>query len=193
MKESKTRQATVEFASQLLKEFKEQRRFYETANIAFKDVSIAAIDYCIKITERSIKEIEERCKTEANVNPCVTCNTVEVRCKDCFNNTNKSRERFTQRTPNGASLILGEPRTQAEAAAILKEQFKKACNYLCELEDKLEGGQLVDTTPYILEIKNEIPFKYKVIKPTVHMRNVEMCDSRESAERCIVKLTEAAK
>ena len=99
-------------------------------------------------------------------------------------------ERFTQHTPNGASLILGEPKTQAEAAAILKEQFKKACNRLCEIEDKLESGQLVDTTPYILEIKNEIPFKYKVIKPTIHRRNVEMCGSRESAERLIVKLTE---
>ncbi len=60
--------------------------------------------------------------------------------------------------------------------------------YLAELEDKLESGQLVDTTPYIVEIKNEIPFKYKVIKPTVHRRNVEMCGSRESAERCVNKL-----
>jgi len=102
-------------------------------------------------------------------------------------------ERFTQHTPNGASLILGEPKTQAEAAAILKEQFKKACNRLCELEDKLEAGQLVDTTPYIEEIKTEIPFKYKVIKPTMHRRNVEMCGSRELAEQRIAKLTEAVK
>lgn len=101
-------------------------------------------------------------------------------------------ERFTQHTPNGASLILGEPKTQAEAA-VLKEQFKKACNYLCELEDKLEAGQLVDTTPYIEEVKSEIPFKYKVIKPTVHRRNVEMCSSRELAEQRIAKLTEAVK
>lgn len=194
MKNSKTAQATVELARQLLKEFKEQRRFYETANIAFKDVSIAAIDYCIKITERNIKEIEERCRAEAEANPCVTCNAVDVQCKDCFkNNTDISRERFTQHTPNGASLILGEPQSPAEAAAILKEQFKKACNFLCELEDKLEDGRLVDTTPYIEEIKSEIPFKYKVIKPTIQRRNVEMCDSRESAERCIAKLTEADK
>lgn len=100
-------------------------------------------------------------------------------------------KRFTQHTPNGASLILGEPRTQAEAAVILKEQFKKACNFLCELEDKLESGQLVDTTPYIEEIKSEIPFKYKVIKPTVHRRNVEMCRTRELAEKVIAKLTDA--
>ena len=100
-------------------------------------------------------------------------------------------ERFTQHTPNGASLILGEPKTQAEAAAVLKEQFKKACNYLCELEDKLEAGQLVDTTPYIEEVKSEIPFKYKVIKPTVHRRNVEMCQTKELAEKVIAKFTDA--
>ncbi len=62
---------------------------------------------------------------------------------------------------------------------------------LAELEDKLESGQLVDTTPYIIEIKNEIPFKFKVIKPTIHRRNVEMCSSRESAEERIKKLQEA--
>lgn len=59
---------------------------------------------------------------------------------------------------------------------------------LKELEDKLESGQLVDTAPYIVEIKNEIPFKYKVIKPTVHKRNVEMCSSQESAEARLKKL-----
>ena len=53
-------------------------------------------------------------------------------------------ERFTQHTPNGASLILGEPRTQAEAAAILKEQFKKACNCLAELEDAIECRRMVE-------------------------------------------------
>ena len=62
---------------------------------------------------------------------------------------------------------------------------------LAELEDKLESGQLVDTTPYIIEIKNEIPFKFKVIKPTIHRRNVEMCSSRESAEERIKKLQAA--
>jgi len=50
---------------------------------------------------------------------------------------------------------------------------------------------LVDTTPYIIEIKNEIPFRFKVIKPTIHRRNVEMCSSRESAEERIKKLQEA--
>ena len=62
---------------------------------------------------------------------------------------------------------------------------------LAELEDKLESGQLVDTTPYIIEIKNEIPFKFTVIKPTIHRRNVDMCSSRESAEERIKKLQEA--
>lgn len=61
---------------------------------------------------------------------------------------------------------------------------------VAELEDKIESGQLVDTTPYIVEIKNEIPFKFKVIKPTLHRRNVEMCGSRESAEARIKKLQE---
>lgn len=63
-------------------------------------------------------------------------------------------------------------------------------NRLAVLEDKLESGQLVDTTPYIVEIKGDIPFKYKVIKPTIHRRNVEMCSSMESAEALIKKLQE---
>lgn len=61
---------------------------------------------------------------------------------------------------------------------------------LQELEDKLQNGQLVDTTPYIVEIKSEIPFKYKVIKPTIHRRNVEMCRSKERAEARLKELQE---
>lgn len=53
-------------------------------------------------------------------------------------------ERLTQWTPNGASLILGEPKSYEEAQTILKAQFKKACNRLAELEDKLVSGQLVE-------------------------------------------------
>lgn len=67
-------------------------------------------------------------------------------------------------------------------------KIPKIIRRLAELEDKLESGLLVDTTPYIVENKNDIPFKYKVIKPTLHRRNVEMCDSKESAEACLKKL-----
>lgn len=124
-------------------------------------------------------------------NPCLNCDTVQIHCRDCLKI--KHSERLTQWTPTGASLKLGEPKSQAEAAAILKEQFKKACNKLALFEDLIERGQLVDISPYIVEIKTEIPFKYKVIKPTVHRRNVEMCGSRESAERLIAKLMEGKK
>lgn len=130
-------------------------------------------------------------KYESKHSPCVSCDTIEVRSKDCLKV--KRSERLTQWTPTGASLILGEPKSQAEAAAILKEQFKKACNKLALFEDLFESGQMVDISPYIVEIKTEIPFKYKVIKPTVHRRNVEMCGSRESAARLVMKLTEGMK
>ncbi len=78
-----------------------------------------------------------------------------------------------------------------KANHLTKEEAVEVYKRLAELEDKIESGQLVDTTPYIVEIKNEIPFKFKVIKPTLHRRNVEMCSSRESAEARIKKLQEA--
>lgn len=51
-------------------------------------------------------------------------------------------KRLTQWNANGASLILGDVQTEEEARNKLKEQFKKACNRLAELEDKLESGEL---------------------------------------------------
>lgn len=130
-------------------------------------------------------------KYESEDSPCVSGDTIEVHCGDCLKI--KHSERLTQWTPTGASLKLGEPKSLAETAAILKEQFKKACNKLALFEDLIESGQLVDISPYIVKIRNEIPFKYKVIKPTVHRRNVEMCDSWESAARLVMKLTEGKK
>lgn len=78
-----------------------------------------------------------------------------------------------------------------KAHSLTKEEVAEVYKRLADIEDKIESGQLVDTTPYIIEIKNEIPFRFKVIKPTIHRRNVEMCSSRESAEERIKKLQEA--
>ncbi len=78
-----------------------------------------------------------------------------------------------------------------KAHNLTKEEVAEVYKRLADIEDKIESGQLVDTTPYIIEIKNEIPFRFKVIKPTIHRRNVEMCSSRESAEERIKKLQEA--
>ncbi len=64
-------------------------------------------------------------------------------------------ERLTQWTKNGASLILGEPKTPHEAAEKLQEQFKKACNRLAELEDKLESGELLEL-PCLRKVKDYV-------------------------------------
>lgn len=53
-------------------------------------------------------------------------------------------ERLTQWTPNGASLVLNNPKNDAEAREMLMQQFRKACNRLAELEDKLECGKMVE-------------------------------------------------
>ncbi len=55
----------------------------------------------------------------------------------------------------------------------------------------LRLADMLNADDFIIEIKNEIPFRFKVIKPTIHRRNVEMCSSRESAEERIKKLQEA--
>ncbi len=55
-------------------------------------------------------------------------------------------ERLTQWTPTGASLILNNPQNDMEARQMLMEQFKKACNRLAKLEDKLESGGTIGKT-----------------------------------------------
>lgn len=49
--------AVKEFAEKLLKDFGEQRHFYEVASIGHKDVSLASIDYCIRQIKRQLKEL----------------------------------------------------------------------------------------------------------------------------------------
>ena len=75
-----------------------------------------------------------------------------------------------------------------KAHNLTKEEAAEVYKRLADIEDKIESGQLVDTTPYIIEIKNEIPFRFKVIKPTIHRRNVEMCSSWDSSLELIKKL-----
>lgn len=104
-------------------------------------------------------------------------------------------QRLTKRDSQG-NAISAKTSTATFVGTIYEEEQvleQERLERLAELEDKLESGQLVDTTPYILEIKNEIPFKYKVIKPTVHRRNVEMCSNMKRAEQCLAKLTSAVK
>lgn len=48
-------------------------------------------------------------------------------------------KRLTQWTENGASLDLGDPKSDMEARQALMVQFKKACNKLAEFEDKNRG------------------------------------------------------
>ena len=52
-------------------------------------------------------------------------------------------KRLTQWTENGASLDLGEPNSPQEARERLTTQFKKACNKLAELEDRIEERRLI--------------------------------------------------
>ena len=101
-------------------------------------------------------------------------------------------ERLTERDEFGNADIIGVDSVELQGNLDFKElnRVTRALNRLAELEDKLESGHLADTTPYIVEIKSDIPFKYKVIKPTIHRRNVEMCGSRESAESLLRKLQE---
>lgn len=103
-------------------------------------------------------------------------------------------ERFTQHTPNGASLILGEPKSQAEAASILKVQFKRACNRLCELEDKLESGQLIEF-PRITETVKGTEWAVEYLSETNIGSGIAKiyCGTREQAEAELRKLAEAAK
>lgn len=61
-------------------------------------------------------------------------------------------KRLTQWTENGASLDLGNPKSDMEARKALMEQFKKACNKLAELEDKLEVGRLVEVPETKIDI-----------------------------------------
>lgn len=95
-------------------------------------------------------------------------------------------ERFTQRNSKGRAVCRGI--TVNDLVHCTEIVGGEAIEYFAELEDKLENGQLADTTPYIVEIKGNLPFKYKVIKPTIVRRNVEMCIDRESAEKRIAKL-----
>ena len=44
-------------------------------------------------------------------------------------------QRFTQRTPAGASLILDNPQNDVEAAAQIQEKFRAALNLLADFED----------------------------------------------------------
>ena len=56
----------------------------------------------------------------------------------------KKEKRLTEWVGENASLILDSPRTEEEARRQVVEQFKKACNKLAVLEDKIEAGTLVE-------------------------------------------------
>ena len=61
--------------------------------------------------------------------------------EDVIDFLEEKEKRLTQWTENGASLDLGDPKSDMEARQALMVQFKKACNKLAELEDKLEEGK----------------------------------------------------
>ena len=101
-------------------------------------------------------------------------------------------ERLTQWTPNGASLILGEPKNDIEARQILMKQFKKACNKLAELEDKIESGKLIDTTEYFAQ-SERLPngkVRYLVCKHDYSVGIYDFKDTLEQAEARLQELKE---
>lgn len=76
----------------------------------------------------------------------------------------------------------------------MKEQFKKACNRLCELEDKLESGQLIEF-PRITETVKGMEWAVEYLSTTDIGSGIAKiyCGTREQAESELRKLTEMTK
>ena len=92
------------------------------------------------------------------------------------------RKRLTQWTEKGASLDLGNPKSDTEARQALTVQFKKACDKLAELEDKIEERRLIqmpckvgDTIYYIT-----VGHQKKIIPATVTHTHFEIEDGHLS-------------
>lgn len=80
-------------------------------------------------------------------------------------------QRFTQRTPAGASLILDNPQNDVEAAAQIQEKFRAALNLLADFED-------LGFTPK--EIKTDV----KEVCDILHKYPVSTADFMAIAEFC---------
>lgn len=67
-------------------------------------------------------------------------------------------QRFTQRTPEGASLILDNPRNDLEAAVQIQEKFKEALNLLADFEDLgFAPEEIVTDVKEICDILRQYP------------------------------------
>lgn len=84
---------------------------------------------------------------------------------------NRRLQRFTQRTPAGASLILDNPQNDVEAAAQVQRKFKGALNLLADFED-------LEFTPG--EIKTDV----KEVCDILHKYPVSTADFMAIAEFC---------
>lgn len=84
---------------------------------------------------------------------------------------NRRLQRFTQRTPEGASLVLENPKNSFEAAAEVQKKFKGALNLLADFED-------LEFTPG--EIKTDV----KEICAILHRHPVCTDDFKAIAEFC---------
>lgn len=71
---------------------------------------------------------------------------------------NRRLQRFTQRTPAGASLILDNPKNDVEAAEQVKKKFKGALNLLADFEDlEFTPGELKMDVKEICAILHKYP------------------------------------
>lgn len=84
---------------------------------------------------------------------------------------NRRLQRFTQRTPAGASLVLDNPKNDVEAATQVQKKFKGALNLLADFED-------LEFTPG--EIKTDV----KEICDILHKYPVSTADFKAIAEFC---------
>ncbi len=67
-------------------------------------------------------------------------------------------QRFTQRTPEGASLILDNPRNDFEAAEQIQKKFKEALNLLADFEDlEFAPEEIATDVKEICDILHQYP------------------------------------
>lgn len=71
---------------------------------------------------------------------------------------NRRLQRFTQRTPAGASLILDNPQNDVEAAAQVQKKFKGALNLLADFEDlEFTPGEMKTDVKEVCDILHKYP------------------------------------
>lgn len=73
-------------------------------------------------------------------------------------NYNRRLQRFTQRTPEGASLVLENPQNSFEATAEVQKKFKGALNLLADFEDlQFTPGEIKTDVKEVCDILHKYP------------------------------------